>query len=119
MEAYYAADRRLGEIIGAEEMAVSFKLEPGESFIVDNTRVLHARKAFSGAGSRWMQGCYADKDGLLSTLRVLEERLATETADGEARCRRPTSGGPALTTASPSPPTSYSAAAPPPHPGSR
>src|SRR3546814_3149392 len=61
MEAYYAAYRRLGEIIGAEEMAVSFKLEPGESFIVDNTRVLHARKAFSGAGSRWLQGCYADR----------------------------------------------------------
>src|SRR3546814_13479139 len=88
MEAYYAAYRRLGEIIGAEEMAVSFKLEPGESFIVDNTRVLHARKAFSGAGSRWLQGCYAATDGLLSTLRVLEERLATGTAAGEAQCRQ-------------------------------
>ncbi|HMA15224.1 MAG TPA: TauD/TfdA family dioxygenase, partial [Kiloniellaceae bacterium] len=76
MEAYYAAYRRLGEIIGDESMAVSFKLQPGESFIVDNTRVLHARKAFSGSGSRWLQGCYADKDGLLSTLRVLEERTA-------------------------------------------
>jgi gamma-butyrobetaine dioxygenase len=79
MEAYYAAYRRLGEIIGAEDMAVSFKLQPGESFIVDNTRVLHARKAFSGSGSRWLQGCYADKDGLLSTLRVLEERTAGDT----------------------------------------
>lgn len=76
MEAYYAAYRRLGEIIGDESMAVSFKLQPGESFIVDNTRVLHARKAFSGSGSRWLQGCYADKDGLLSTLRVLEEQSA-------------------------------------------
>lgn len=76
MESYYAAYRRLGEIIGAEDMAVSFKLQPGESFIVDNTRVLHARKAFSGSGSRWLQGCYADKDGLLSTLRVLEKRTA-------------------------------------------
>ena len=76
MEAYYAAYRRLGEIIGGEDMAVSFKLQPGESFIVDNTRVLHARKAFSGGGSRWLQGCYADKDGLLSTLRVLEQRTA-------------------------------------------
>jgi len=41
--------------------------------------VLHARKAFSGIGSRWLQGCYADKDGLLSTLRVLEERTAGDT----------------------------------------
>ena len=34
--------------------------------MVDNTRVLHARKGYSGEGSRWLQGCYADKDGLRS-----------------------------------------------------
>ena len=45
-----------------------FKLNPGECFIVDNTRVLHARTAYSGAGTRWLQGCYVDKDGLLSTI---------------------------------------------------
>ena len=39
---------------------------------MDNTRVLHARKGYSGAGHRWLQGCYADKDGLLSTLAALE-----------------------------------------------
>ena len=72
MEAYYAAYRRLGEIIEDPAMEVSFKLSPGESFIVDNTRVLHARKGYSGAGSRWLQGCYADKDGLLSTLAAME-----------------------------------------------
>lgn len=72
MEAYYAAYRRLGEIIEDPAMEVSFKLSPGECFIVDNTRVLHARKGYSGAGSRWLQGCYADKDGLLSTLAAME-----------------------------------------------
>jgi gamma-butyrobetaine dioxygenase len=72
MEAYYAAYRRLGEIIEDPAMEVSFKLSPGESFIVDNTRVLHARKGYSGVGSRWLQGCYADKDGLLSTLAAME-----------------------------------------------
>lgn len=73
MEAFYAAYRQLAEIIDDPDMGVSFKLEPGESFIVDNTRVLHARKGYSGEGSRWLQGCYADKDGLLSTLAVLSE----------------------------------------------
>ncbi|TIR98456.1 MAG: gamma-butyrobetaine dioxygenase, partial [Mesorhizobium sp.] len=34
--------------------------------------VMHARKAFSGSGTRWLQGCYADKDGLLSTLAAIE-----------------------------------------------
>ena len=68
METYYAAYRRLGEIIDDPAMEVTFRLNPGESFVVDNTRVLHARNGYSGAGTRWLQGCYADKDGLLSTL---------------------------------------------------
>jgi len=76
MEAYYDAYRRFGEIVENEAMQVSFKLSPGELFIVDNTRVMHARKAFSGTGSRWLQGCYADKDGLLSTLSILENLQA-------------------------------------------
>ena len=74
MADYYTAYRRLGEIIDDSAMEVAFKLAPGESFIVDNTRVLHARKGYSGAGSRWLQGCYADKDGLLSTLAAIESR---------------------------------------------
>jgi gamma-butyrobetaine dioxygenase len=72
METCYAAYRRLSAIIDDPAMEVTFKLAPGEAFLVDNTRVLHARKGYSGAGSRWLQGCYADKDGLLSTLAALE-----------------------------------------------
>ena len=75
METYYAAYRRLSEIIEDPSMEVTFRLEPGESFVVDNTRVLHARKAYSGTGTRWLQGCYADKDGLLSTLAALERQM--------------------------------------------
>ncbi len=77
MEAYYAAYRRMGELIDDPAMEVSFRLNPGECFVVDNTRVLHARKAYSGTGRRWLQGCYADKDGLLSKLAALQR------ADGE------------------------------------
>ena len=75
MPGYYAAYRRLGEIIEDPAMAVTFKLAPGECFIVDNTRVLHGRSGYEGSkGTRWLQGCYADKDGLLSTLSVLSAR---------------------------------------------
>ncbi|MDF2367978.1 gamma-butyrobetaine dioxygenase [Sneathiella sp.] len=74
MPDYYAAYRALSEIINDPAMAVSFRLEPGDCFIVDNTRVLHARNAYSGHGSRWLQGCYPDKDGLLSTLASLENK---------------------------------------------
>ena len=78
MEAYYAAYRRMGELIDDPAMQISFRLDPGECFVVDNTRVLHARKAYSGTGTRWLQGCYADKDGLLSKLAALQR------ADAEA-----------------------------------
>ena len=73
MDGYYAAYRRFAELIEDTAMEVTFKLKPGELFIVDNTRVLHARKGFSGSGKRWLQGCYADKDGLFSTLAAIEE----------------------------------------------
>jgi gamma-butyrobetaine dioxygenase len=73
MADYYAAYRRFAELIEDPAMEVTFKLKPGELFIVDNTRVLHARKGFSGTGKRWLQGCYADKDGLYSTLSAIEE----------------------------------------------
>ena len=75
MEAYYAAYRRFAEIIDDTAMEVTFRLNPGESFVVDNTRVLHARKGYSGAGTRWLQGCYADKDGLNSTLAAMQTTL--------------------------------------------
>ena len=75
MADYYAAYRQFGDIIDDPTMEVTFKLQPGESFLVDNTRVLHARKGYSGAGSRWLQGCYADKDGLNSTLAAMQRNV--------------------------------------------
>jgi gamma-butyrobetaine hydroxylase len=76
MKTYYDAYRRLGEIIDDPAMEVSFRLEPGECFVVDNTRVLHARKAYGGTGHRWLQGCYADRDSLMSRFRVLSDAAA-------------------------------------------
>ena len=67
MATWYAAYRHLGDIVDDPMMAISFRLEPGECFVVDNTRVLHGRTAWTGAGNRWLQGCYADMDGLRST----------------------------------------------------
>jgi gamma-butyrobetaine hydroxylase len=81
MADFYAAYRRFAEILEDSAMEVTFKLRPGELFIVDNTRVLHARKAFSSSGTRWLQGCYADKDGLLSTLEAIEEEELREAAE--------------------------------------
>ena len=68
MEDYYKAYGKFSSIIDNPKMAVSFKLNPGDCFLVDNTRVLHARTSYTGSGSRWLQGCYTDKDGLLSAI---------------------------------------------------
>ena len=71
MNNYYKAYRKFSNIIDDPAMALTFKLNPGECFILDNTRVLHARTAYSKIGIRWLQGCYVDKDGLLSTISTL------------------------------------------------
>lgn len=57
-------------------MLLTFRLESGDCLIFDNTRILHARTAFeeTSTGRRHLQGCYADLDGLLSTLSVLERQ---------------------------------------------
>lgn len=73
MEGFYQAYRRFAEILFDPAQAVTFKLAPGEMFAVDNRRVLHGRTGFSAAGKRHLQGCYADMDGLLSRLAVLEQ----------------------------------------------
>ena len=74
MHDYYAAYRRFAEIIDDPASEVGFRLNAGDCFVLDNTRILHARRAFSGTGTRWLQGCYADMDGLLSRLSVLNNQ---------------------------------------------
>ena len=71
MQNYYKAYRKFSSIIDNSNLAYTFKVNPGECFVLDNTRVLHARTAYSKKGSRWLQGCYVDKDGLLSTISTL------------------------------------------------
>jgi gamma-butyrobetaine dioxygenase len=72
--AFYAAYRPWAELLARPERQLSLRLAPGDCLIFDNTRVLHARTAFSisaGERRRHLQGCYADLDGLASTLAVL------------------------------------------------
>jgi [2-(trimethylamino)ethyl]phosphonate dioxygenase len=76
MTAWYAAYRHFAQIIERPELAIKFKMAPGDLIVFDNTRTLHARTGFSGTGSRWLQGCYAEKDALLSTLNSWEEKIS-------------------------------------------
>jgi gamma-butyrobetaine dioxygenase len=81
--AAYAAYRTWAALLARPEFRLTLRLTPGDCLIFDNTRVLHARTAFTAApdtdaeragtapAERHLQGCYADLDGLLSTLAVL------------------------------------------------
>ena len=76
-------------LLARPERQLNLRLAAGDCLIFDNTRILHARTAFSGTGGRHLQGCYADLDGLASTLAVLARGTpaATHTRsrpDGEA-----------------------------------
>ena len=103
-EAAYAAYRAWENVVARPEFRLTLRLAPGDCLIFDNTRILHARTAFdapapaatapaaapvatttaapsapsapSAAGERHLQGCYADIDGLLSTLAVLDRRTS-------------------------------------------
>jgi gamma-butyrobetaine dioxygenase len=68
---FYPAYRRWAELLSQPARRIGVRLAPGDCLIFDNTRVLHARTAFSGTGDRLLQGCYADLDSLASTLAVL------------------------------------------------
>jgi len=70
---FYAAYRHYAEIIEREDLQINFKLGAGELMMFDNTRVLHARKAYSDGGVRHLQGAYSDLDGLYSKLSVLQK----------------------------------------------
>ena len=69
--AFYAAYRKWAELLARPDRRLHLRLAPGDCLIFDNTRILHARTAFSVTGSRHLQGCYADMDGLASTLAIL------------------------------------------------
>jgi gamma-butyrobetaine dioxygenase len=70
-QAFYAAYRSFAEILLLPELTLAFSMRPGDCLVFDNTRILHARTAFTGAGDRHLQGCYADLDGVASSLAVL------------------------------------------------
>jgi gamma-butyrobetaine dioxygenase len=70
--AFYAAYRAFAEMIFQADLALTFRLSPGDCLVFDNTRVLHARTGFDAVGQRHLQGCYADLDGVASAIAMLQ-----------------------------------------------
>jgi gamma-butyrobetaine dioxygenase len=80
VEAWYDAYLDYYGRVHASSARIERPLERGEMVIFDNRRILHGRASYAGGGRRWLQGCYADRDGLLATLSRLE-------ANGAAKAR--------------------------------
>lgn len=74
MDAYYDAYRTFSQMLISDEFQVSFKLKPGDLYMVNNHRVLHGRTGFSSGGARHMQHCYVSRDGILSRLAQLSRK---------------------------------------------
>ena len=74
--AFYDSYRHFARLLSEAEAEVSLGWTAGDLLILDNRRVLHGRRAYGG-GRRRLQGCYADRDALESTLR----KIASEDAD--------------------------------------
>ena len=73
MPLLYRAYRRLIAMTREPRFRLMQRLKPGELWCFDNRRTLHARNAFDPAtGARHFQGCYVDRDELLSRILVLQ-----------------------------------------------
>ena len=72
LTAYYAARRAYADLIWSAAMQVSFKLAPGEAYVVDNHRILHGRRSYdASSGDRHLRQCYMDRDTVSSKQKVL------------------------------------------------
>jgi [2-(trimethylamino)ethyl]phosphonate dioxygenase len=71
-EPWYEAYLDFYQRLHAPAARLERKLWPGDVAVFDNRRVLHGRSPYhGGAIRRWLQGCYADIDGLKATLSRL------------------------------------------------
>ena len=73
MPLLYRAYRRFIAMTREDRFRLVKRLNPGELWCFDNRRTLHARNAFDPtSGARHFQGCYIDRDELLSRILVLQ-----------------------------------------------
>jgi len=76
VEPWYDAYRNFARILKQPARELIFRLAPGDLLVMQNERALHGRTAFdANLGRRHLQGCYVDKDGLESRMRVLRRQV--------------------------------------------
>jgi gamma-butyrobetaine dioxygenase len=77
MVRFYSAYRAFSRRLHSQEFLFETRLEAGDVVLFDNRRILHGRTPFNAAAAtRHLQGCYLDRDGMFSTIAMLEKKLA-------------------------------------------
>lgn len=77
MPAIYAALRLFQAMCRDPRFVIERRLAPGDMWVFDNRRVMHARRAFDPmTGERHLRGAYVDRDEISSRWRVLSRQLA-------------------------------------------
>lgn len=66
---FYEALSLFSDIANDPKNCLEIPPQPGTIYLVDNWRLLHARKAFKGR--RVFVGCYLERDEWMSNLRML------------------------------------------------
>jgi len=75
MLAFYRAYRLFSETLREPGYEMSLRLEPGDLVAFHNHRVLHGRTSFRNNNvQRHLQGCYVSRDGVFSSLAVLQRK---------------------------------------------
>lgn len=78
VDRWHAAARKFSALLHRPDSLYERLMRPGECVLFNNTRTLHARRAFNHddvGKARWLKGGYVDKDPFLSKLRVLDVKL--------------------------------------------
>ncbi len=89
VEPAYRALRVFFEIVAEPALQMRFAYRPGDLVAMDNRRLLHGREAYEQTdGERWLQGCYGEREELLSRLRILARRRRAEATAAEQSSRR-------------------------------
>lgn len=73
MLSYYLAYQYFEQMLHDERLQLRFKLEEGQALIIDNERIFLGRLPFEMLKIRHLQGCFADKDALISKIKILQK----------------------------------------------
>jgi gamma-butyrobetaine dioxygenase len=73
LQSYHLARQQLGRLLQDQTFEVRFRMESGDLLMFDNTRILHGRTEFDPTtGHRHLQGCYIERDEIISRYRLLQ-----------------------------------------------